>query len=220
MPEQVRVRYTKRLTQKIGDNFDTSELGGEWEFSIPDGGDIQSAFDNGYVVLRRIVEDRFEGENGYVMPPRTLPGENIRAAQPDSSAARGIARIPYVASEDMPESEEKDEQTYHTFPPRATMENVVVGQPVFLERGRVWEVNDRQDARGKRYVTVRIGNRDRFPTGYARIKASEPSEEMMDKLAALQESDFVDVWGHYESWPGKDNVLQWDFIPNRVERRK
>jgi len=213
LTETLTVKYTKRATRKSGENFDTHEIGGEWEFTVPDGGDVDSAYGGGLAVLKTIVDKQF------------VEVENVPAPTPTKSypeQQREFQERVFTKEEDAPAAKRSSE--YRTFEPGSTRSDIVEGEAVMLENVKVWEVYPEEKTRnGKRYQVVRVGNKNNIPgTGYARVKSFEPA--IINKLVALTENDHINVFGHFEHWMGRESVegnpdtYMWDFIPERIEK--
>lgn len=189
MPERLRVQYSHKFSQKLGDDYDTAALGAEWEFDIPDGADVQNEYGNAYAVLRTMVDGFLESKPAPVAArPAALPGERLSGA--GSEAPR----------EDRPKGTGQ----------------IIEGQEYEFSNARVWAVDEGRTQRGKQYAKVRVGNKEQIPgTGYANVKTYNPY--MISKLLALREGDHIDVRGKFEGWDGREGRM-YDFVPIEVER--
>lgn len=193
MTERLRISYGRKLTQQIGTDLDTSQLGGEWEFDVPDGADIQTEYGKGYAVLRTIVDGFFESKP----TPKVLPGETIKHAERPALTTR-------AESSETPAGQ-----------PPADNE-IVEGREYAFQNVRVWDVKKEWTKNNKPYVVMRVGSKEEIPgNGYARVKSFNPV--MMRKVEALQQGDHIELTGVYEGWDGRDGRM-FDFVPSHIEK--
>jgi hypothetical protein len=210
MTETLKVIYTKRATRKTAENYDTQEIGGEWEFTVPDGADIDQAYAGSFAVIKTMVDKHFE-----------VPDVQAQPSSGEGNFERKSRELQQQVFSGEKAAQSSDSE-YRTFAPGSTGADIVEGEAVYIENAKVWEVKEDKTRTGKRFSVVRVGAKDRIPTGYARVKSFEPS--LINKMMALQETNHVDVWGHYESWMGRDSregepdTYMWDFVPERIEK--
>lgn len=198
MTERIRVQYGRKTTQQLGTDFETAHLGGEWEFDVPDGADIQAEYGKAYAVIKEVVEGFFDGGKASpkvsnvtnvtpapTPPARTMPGESFARQAPTPSAEPTV--------------------------------EIMEGNQYEFQNQRVWEVRQEVSRNNKQYVIARVGNKggDIPPKGYARVKSYNPY--MISRLSGLQPGDYVDITGVFEGWEGRDG-RQYDFVPTAVEK--
>jgi hypothetical protein len=204
LTERIRVSYGRKLTQQIGSDFDSSQLGGEWEFDVPNGADVDHEYGKAYAVLSTIVDGFFEQRPKPLVPQRPVATQQIATEQPRAlpgETITGAGSQWTQGSSDAP-------------PARPPVEE---GKTYEFTNQKVWEVKNEVSRNNKPYTVVRIGrkNGDIPGTGYARVKSYNPY--MISRLSALSEGDLVDVTGVFEGWDGRDG-RQYDFVPSAVDR--
>lgn len=206
MTETIRVRYNRRFSQKLGDDFDTTEIGGEWEFETP-AENFEDEYRKAYYIVTKTIDRLMDGVSERI--------ESEKASKPVSEERpRAVASRPEYDADD-----NQDTSEYRVFERGESEADIVERQPVHIPRARVWDVKSGETKNKKPYVAVRVGNLDHIPTrnGYARVKSYNAA--LIRKLEALtpERPDYVNLWGHYESWQGNEGTM-WDFVPERVEK--
>lgn len=208
--EAIRVRYNRRISQKLGDDFDTTEIGGEWEFQQTTFDSFEDDYRKAYYMVSKTIDRLIDG----------VPHESVtkREEYKDKPPARVVSSEDHEAYEATGErSQTEPDGEFRLFERGEGVEDIIEKQPVHIPRARVWDIKPGKASTGAPYVAVRVGNLDHVPTrnGYARVKSYDGA--MIRKLEALELNSYVDLWGYYESWQGREET-QWDFIPQRIER--
>lgn len=202
MTERLSVSYSHKISQKLGDDYDTTSLGGEWGFDIPEGADVDKEYAKAYAVLRTIVDGYLETK------PKPVPSVPVAALQSEQN--RNPTALP---------GEKITGGSSWTQPPEEAPAPVQVeeGKQFEFVNQKVWDVKVERSRNDKEYAVVRIGSKGGPipPKGYARVKSY--NGYMVSRLKALKEGDLVDVTGVFEGWDGREG-RQYDFVPSSVER--
>ena len=219
--ETLKIQYTSRKSMKLGEDYETTEIGAEWEFPVPDGADVDQEFGKGFIVLRSAVDRHFIANLGEKDVQASPQRENLKERSERQS--RELQERVFTKKEDADAPPAiSGSSEYRVFEAGSTKSDIVENQAVLLENVRVWEVKEDKTRNNKRYGYVRVGSKESVPGNYATIKSYEPP--LINKLVALSEGDHINVFGHYESWMGRESVqdepetYMWDFVPERIEK--
>lgn len=201
MADRIRVSYGRKITQQIGSDFDTVQVGGEWESDIPEGRSMEDAYAESYDRFKVVVEAFFEDRPKPVQPERKDTGSWGHSEMRESPHPRELPgeKLSGGGSEPMPVVE--IEEGVHTE----------------YENQKVWEVKPVQKTtNGKDYIVARVGLKGGPipPKGYARVKSYNPF--LINKIKGLREGDYVDIQGTFEGWDGREGRM-YDFVPTAVE---
>lgn len=212
--ETIRVTYSRRLSQKLGDDFETVDIGAEYEFetNIP-AADFKEEYEKAYKIVSETIDAKFYSGNVSPVGRQTTIPESLGSPAP----RQDFPPTPAPIRSAYDDGDNQDKEEYRIFN-HETTDDIIERQPVLLPRSRVWAVDKRPTKDGKEYIVVRVGNLEHIPTknGYARVKSFDPA--MISKLEALQQGDTIDVYGNYTSWQGNEGT-QWDFNPERIEKK-
>jgi hypothetical protein len=221
--ETIRVKYSRRLAQKTGDDFETVDVGGEHEFQIGEGDEFETEYLKAYQKISNTIDTIFYGGTAPLLGRKEEPhGFREHGFREAGTQQTTMDYQPHRSAPPRPLPQQSQQQQgsskeYREFNRGEGTDSILEREPVFLPNCRVWNIKEDYTKDGKPYVVVRVGNLDKIPTknGYARVKSYLPG--IMAKLKALQEQDYVNLWGYYTSWQGNEGT-NWDFTPERVEK--
>lgn len=198
--ERIQVAYSRKVSLQVSDGkFETISLGGSVEFDV-NGEQWQDAYEGAYVTYKLIVDQLLD---------ESLPKPTVAAALPPVEPPHVVNNVATLPGESIAP---KPAGSSWTTPPPPPVE-IVANAPVAFTHCKVFNVDVKMGKNGE-WAKIRIGNRDQIPNQYTTAKSFEP--QIVARLKALNEGDYVDVAGYFTPW--QIDASKFDLVVQRIDR--